>query len=94
MLLAAEAIVPWFRKELTFPAIYLAALCAAFLYYFVTARRGKRYYVRPIPGLDALTEAANDSDKGTKDIIAAVQRGASKFLTEETKLGNAANPLE
>ena len=57
MFLAADAAVPWFREELKYPALFLLALCAAFLYFFVTARKGKKYYVRPIPGLDALTEA-------------------------------------
>ena len=57
MFLAAVAAVPWFREELKYPALFLLALCAAFLYFFVTARKGKKYYVRPIPGLDALTEA-------------------------------------
>ena len=56
-LLILQAAWKWILADRHLPAILLFLLCSAFAFFYLAARRGRRFYVRPIPGLDAIAEA-------------------------------------
>lgn len=61
--------VNWFNTRRIWLAILLAVVCAAVLAYIVAARRGMNLWVRPIAGLEAVTDAVGRAVEMGKSIL-------------------------
>lgn len=61
--------INWFNSGRTWLAILLALVCGVVLLYIVAARRGMKLWVRPIAGLDAVTDAVGRAVEMGKSVL-------------------------
>ncbi|MGC1273173.1 MAG: fibronectin type III domain-containing protein, partial [Planctomycetaceae bacterium] len=61
--------INWFNTRRIWLAILLAVVCAAVLAYIAAARRGMRLWVRPIAGLEAVTDAVGRAVEMGKSVL-------------------------
>jgi hypothetical protein len=59
----------WFAMNKLSLLLLLLTICAAVLYYIVTARRGKEHFIRRISGLDSMEEAIGRATEKGKPIL-------------------------
>jgi hypothetical protein len=69
---APEPVAPtvqWFNESRTWLAILLGGVCAGVLGFIAAARRGIRLWVRPIAGLEAVTDAVGRAVEMGKNVL-------------------------
>ncbi|MFH1654060.1 MAG: DUF6754 domain-containing protein [Pseudomonadota bacterium] len=59
----------WFDTKMTYFLILALIITVAILYYIETSRRGKKYYIRKIAGLDAIEEAIGRATEMGRPIL-------------------------